>query len=137
VRVQILPVDADDSVVVEAVRQWAELLAADDFEAAVAFLHHGHGANRMAGSAPDLRAWLARYEPAAPIPPAPARVTSPQTADDTFEPLQEVFRRDDGTITSVDFSLPINGMWSELVAFFDAVPVPGGLALQLRDMYVA
>ena len=134
---QILPVEADDSVVVQAVRQWAELLAAGDFAAAVGFLHHGEGANRLAGSASDLQAWLARYEPAPPMPPGPARVTSPRSADDTFEPLQEVYRRDDGTITSVDFSMPINGVWSELIAFFDVVPVPAGMALQLRDMYVA
>jgi hypothetical protein len=135
--VQILPVDADDSVVVEAVRQWAELLAMGDFETAVGFLSQGKGTNPMAGSASDLRAWLARYEPSPPMEPGPATVTSPSTADDTFEPLQEVYRRDDGSITSVDFSMPINGAWSDLIAFFNVVPVPGGMALQLRDMYVA
>jgi hypothetical protein len=42
-----------------------------------------------------------------------------------------------GTISSVDFAIPINGEWSELVAFFDVVAVPDGLALTLRDAYVA
>ncbi len=48
-----------------------------------------------------------------------------------------MFRRDDGTVSSVDFAIPINGEWSELVAFFDVVTVPDGLALTLRDAYVA
>jgi hypothetical protein len=131
-------VDADDPAVIAAVRQWAELLAAGDFEAAVEFLSHGEGTNRLAGTASDLQAWLARYEPAPPMEPGPAVVTSPETADDThFEALQEVFRRDDGTIAGVDFSMPVNGVWSDLIAFFDVVEVPGGQALLLRDIYVA
>jgi hypothetical protein len=39
--------------------------------------------------------------------------------------------------TESPYSTPINGEWSELVAFFDVVPVAGGIALRLRDMYVA
>jgi hypothetical protein len=51
--------------------------------------------------------------------------------------VEEVFRRDDGVVSSVDFTLPINGEWSELVAFFDVMTVPDGLALALLDAYVA
>lgn len=135
--VEILRTDASDSELVAAVRRWANLLAADDFEAAVLFLCQGNGANSMAGSPSALRAWFARYEPAPPLEPAPVRVTPPETAGGPFEPLQEVFRKADGTVASIDFSMPINGQWSELVAFFAVVDVPGGMALVLSDMYVA
>jgi hypothetical protein len=64
-------------------------------------------------------------------------VTPAETAGGPFEPVTEVFRLDDGTVSGVDFTLPVNGEWSELVAFFDVVTVPDGLALALRDAYVA
>lgn len=134
---EVLPVDASDEALLAAVRRWVGLLAVDDVEAAVQFLYQGEGTNRMATTAPDLRTWLARYEPAPPLREGPARVTAAESAGGPLEPLEEVFRRDDGTVSSVDFSMPFNGEWSELVAFFDAVPVPDGLALMLRDMYVA
>jgi hypothetical protein len=136
-RVEILPRDAGDETILAAVRRWIGLLAADDVEAAVEFLYQGEGAGSLAASASSLRACIARYEPGAPLRQEPARVTPAETAGGPLEPLAEVFRRDDGTVTSVDFSLPVNGEWSELVAFFDVVTVPGGLALALGDAYVA
>ncbi|WP_117212454.1 hypothetical protein [Allorhizocola rhizosphaerae] len=134
---EILGASATDAELIAAVRRWVGLLAADDFEAAVRFLWQGEGAGSMAVSASSLREWLGRYEPAPPLSTArPARVTAPETAGGPFDPLEEVFRRDDGTVSSVDFSLPFNGEWSELVAFFDVVDVPGGQALKLRDIYI-
>jgi hypothetical protein len=133
--VEVLPRDASDETILVAVRRWVALLAADDVEAAVQFLYQGAGS--LAASASSLGAAIARYEPGAPLRQEPARVTPAETAAGPFEPVQEVFRRDDGTVSSVDFSLPINGEWSELVAFFDVVTVPDGLALTLRDAYVA
>jgi hypothetical protein len=134
---EILPRDAGDETILAAVRRWVGLLAADDVEAAVQFLHQGEGAGPLAATASNLRACIARYEPGEPLRQEPARVTPAETAGGPFDPLHEVFRRDDGTVSSVDFALPINGEWSELVAFFDVVTVPDGLALALRDAYVA
>jgi hypothetical protein len=134
---EVLPRDASDEALVAAVRRWVAHLAADDFDAAVGFLCQDGRGDRMAASATGLRAWLARYGTTPPLREGPPRVTPAETAGGPFEPLEEVFRADDGTVTSVDFSMPINGEWSDLVAFFDVVPVPGGLALALRDMYVA
>ena len=134
---ETLPRDASDEAIVAAVRRWIGLLAADDAEAAVRYLYQGEGAGSLAASASSLRACVARYEPGEPLRQAPARVTPAETAGGPFDPLEEVFRRDDGTPVSVDFAIPINGEWSELVAFFDLVTVPDGLALTLRDAYVA
>jgi hypothetical protein len=135
--VEILPGDASDETILAAVRRWIALLAADDLEAAVQFLYQGDGADSLAASASSLRACIARYEPGEPLRQEPARITPVDTAGGPFDPLEEVFRRDDGTVSSVEFSLPVNGEWSELVAFFDVVTVPDGLALKLRDAYVA
>lgn len=134
---EILPADADDEVILAAVRRWVALLAADDVEAAVRFLYQGDGAGSIGASASSLRASIAQYEPAAPLRQEPARVTPAETAGGPFEPVTEVFRLDDGTVSGVDFTVPVNGEWSELVAFFDVVTVPDGLALTLRDAYVA
>ena len=133
---EVLAIDANDDTVLAAIRRWVGLLAADGVEAAVEFLSP-EGANSMATTAPDLRAWISRYEPGAPLLNQPARVSPAETAAGPMQPVEEVFRADDGTLLSVDYALPVNGEWSELVAFFDAVRVPGGLALALRDMYVA
>jgi hypothetical protein len=133
--VEILP-DADDEVLIAALYRWVRRLAEGDFDGAVDQLCQEGDANPL--SAAGLRAWIERYEPAPPLRPArPARVTPAETAGGPLEPLAEVFRADDGTVRSIDFSLPINGEWSELVAFFDVVPVLGGIALRLRDVRVA
>lgn len=134
---EIVPRDADDETILAAVRRWVGLLAADDAEAAVRFLHQGDGAGSLGASADSLREAIARYEPGEPLRQEPARVTPAETAGGPFEPIAEVFRYDDGTVSGVDFTMPVNGEWSELVAFFDVVTVPEGLALALRDMYVA
>jgi hypothetical protein len=137
VGVEVLPEDTDD-MLSAALYRWVGRLAAGDFEGGVDQLRQDADANRQAASAADLRAWIERYEPAPPLrPDRPARVTPAETAGGPLEPLMEVFRADDGTVKSVDFSMPINGEWSELVAFFDVVPVAGGFALSLSDMYVA
>lgn len=134
---EILPRDATDDAILAAVRRWIGLVAADDAEAAVRYLYQGEGASSYGASAASLRACVARYQPGEPLRQEPARVTPAETAGGPFDPLEEVFRRDDGTPVSVDYALPINGEWSELVAFFDLVSVPEGLALSLRDVYVA
>jgi hypothetical protein len=135
VGVEVLP-EADDGVLIAALYRWVGRLAAGDFDGAVDQLYRDGAADPL--SAAGLRAWIKRYEPAAPLrPDRPARVTPAETAGGPLEPLAEVFRADDGAVTSIDFSMPINGEWSELVAFFDAVPVPGGIALRLRDMWAA
>jgi hypothetical protein len=135
--VEILPRDASDEMILAAVRRWIGLLAADDVEVAVQFLYQGEGAGSLGASASSLRAAIARYEPGEPLRQEPARVTPAETAGGPLNPLEEVFRREDGTVSSVEFALPINGEWSELVAFFDVVTVPDGLALTLQDVYVA
>jgi hypothetical protein len=134
---EVLPADADDEALVAAVHRWVDHLAAGEDDLAVAFLCQEGNANRMAASGAELREWLGRYESSPPLTPGPPRVTPAGTAGGPFEPLAEVFRADDGTPLSVDFSMPINGEWSDLVAFFVVVRVPGGLALALSDMYVA
>lgn len=129
---EILPGDAGDETILAAVRRWFGLLAADDFEAGVRFLHPADGS--PAGSAAQLRERVARYEPAPPLRQEPARVTPAETAGGPFGAVAEVYR---GADISVDCTVPVNGEWSELMAFFDVVTVPDGLALSLRDMYVA
>ncbi|GAA3207796.1 hypothetical protein ACFO1B_19025 [Dactylosporangium siamense] len=128
---EVLPADVSAESVLDAVRRWVGLLAADDFDAAVRFLHSG------AGSAAELRERLSAYEPSPPLRPGPARVTPAESAGGPFDGLREVFTDGDGVPTSVDFSMPVNGEWSDLTAFFDVVAVPGGRALVLRDMYVS
>jgi hypothetical protein len=136
VGVEILAEDADDRVLIAALYRWVGRLASGDFDGAVDQLYQDGDANPL--SAASLRAWIERYEPAPPLRvDRPARVSPAETAGGPLEPLAEVFRADDGSVRSIDFSMPINGEWSELVAFFDVVPVLGGSALRLRDMWVA
>jgi hypothetical protein len=133
--VEVLPDDAQDGVLIAALSRLMDRLAAGDFDGAVAQLYQD--GNTPPLSAAGLRAWIERYEPAAPLrPDRPVRVTPAETAGGPLEPLTEVFRANDGTVRSIDFSIPINGEWSELVAFFDVVPVEGGVALRLRDIRV-
>jgi hypothetical protein len=134
--VEILPVDAGDEMILATVRRWIGLLADDDFEAAMDLLHPGGDSGFVPFPASELRERIAQYEPGPPLRQGPSRVTPAETAGGPFEATQEVYRLDDGTLSSVDFSVPVNGEWSELTAFFDVLPVPGGLALTLRDMYV-
>jgi hypothetical protein len=134
--VEILPEDAEDRVLVAALHRWVGRLAAGDFDGAVDQLCRDGEANPL--TAAGLRAWIERYEPAPPLrADRPVKVSPAETAGGPFEPMAEVFRADDGSVRSIDFAMPINGEWSELVAFFDVVPVLGGIALRLRDMWVA
>ncbi len=126
---KVLPEDAGDEAVLAAIREWVGLMAADDYEAAAAYLHPDEKLH--------LRETIGRYEAGLPLFQGPARVTPAGTAGGPFEPLEEIFRSDDGVVRSVDYALPINGEWSELVAFFDTVKVEGGLALRLSDVRVA
>jgi hypothetical protein len=136
--VEILSDDADDRMLIAAVYRWVGRLAAGDFDGAVDQLYQAGDGARPPLTGAGLRAWIERYEPGLPLrQELPARVTAAETAGGPMEPLAEVFRAHDGTVSSIDFSMPINGEWSELVAFFDVVPVSGGAALTLRDMYVA
>jgi hypothetical protein len=134
--VEVLPGDAGDEAILAAVRRWIGLLAAEEFEAAVESLHPGAEDGIRTMSAAQLRERIAQYEPAPPLSPGPSRVTPAETAGGPFESIEEVYRTDDGTPTSVDFSVPVNGEWSELTAFFDVHTGPDGLALSLTDIYV-
>ncbi len=120
----------------DLIHHWFALLAADDFDAAVSLLYHP--ADRgIASSAQSLRECLARYQPSSPLHPGPSRVTPAETAVAEFEPVQEVYFNIDGDLASADWSVPINGEWSDLMAFFDFHVLPDGVALSLRDVYVS
>lgn len=114
---KVISDDAGDEAVLAVVREWVGLMAADDYEAAFAFLHPRHATSQWPVSGADLRDAVTRYEAGQPLRGGPSQVTPAETAGGPLEPLEEISRDDDGTLRSIDYALPVNGEWSELVEF--------------------
>lgn len=136
--VRQLPENASNEDILNLVREWVELLAADNFEAAGAMLQHSLGEPWT----PDfLRMWISNYGWHDPMKDGSTfRVTSCKSATGRENHYQDVNRLDVPAASSftgdVMFSLPLNGEWSDLTALFWILKAGGFLVLQLDDVHV-
>ncbi len=123
-----LKADATDEELRNFAWLWATLLSEEDYTRAFNQLLHraGYPGWSWCGSADDLRKWIEGYgtddlDPAE----APARVTCPVTAEGE-QPRQDVLREMPvypDFVARLDFWLPVDGEWSDLMASFDFVRV--------------
>ena len=126
----LLPPDASDSQILDAVRAWADALAAEDYAGALALVDA-----RPHWTAELLRTVITNYGSVEPNRDGTTyRVTSLGGARGGPEPRHEVDR--DGDRISVWFDLPLNGAWSDLTATFDVIRRDGGMSLVLDDVHV-
>lgn len=125
-----LPLNATDAQILDAVRQWAAALAAEDYAGALAMVEaRSHWTPEL------LRTVITHYGSVEPMRDGSTyRVTSLSAAQGGPSPRHEVDRDDDRI--SVWFDLPLNGQWSDLTATFDVVPRNGQLVLVLDDVTV-
>jgi hypothetical protein len=135
----VLPLDASEEAVLALVHQWVDALAARDYVGAATLL-------TQAGNERDwppslVEETITRYE--APGWASPSRVTSPAAALQELPaaPRSEVTRwaqprARPEVLGTVEYDLPINGVWSDLTAIFWLRRLPGGLALELYDIHI-
>lgn len=133
---QILPIDADDEMILNLVRQWVNLLANDQVDAAQALLSIDEADRDWTPAL--IREVIAEYEY---DPGVLSRITPVETAQirdlqpyHTVDLLSEINATD--VRGTVEFDLPINGFWSDLTAIFWIKSHPQGLVLELYDIHI-
>lgn len=128
---------ASDKEILDAVREWVDLLAAEQYESAFARVRaRGHWSVEL------LRTVIGSYGSPEPRPGRAHRVS--RVADAAGRGQHDVQRFDpvvDETsggllVGVVQFDLPVDGSWSDLTAIFDLVAVEGALELRLDDVHV-
>jgi hypothetical protein len=136
----ILPLDASDEAILAIVHRWVDALAARDYVGATAVL-------TPAGNERDwppslVEEVISAYE--APGGLSPSRVTSPTSAMQEpggGAPRSEVTRWPERrarreVVGTVEYDLPLNGIWSDLTAIFWLRRLADGLALELYDIHI-
>ena len=135
----ILAHDSSDEAIIALVQRWVNTLAAGDYVGAATLL-------TQAGNERDwppslVEEVISRYEAAGA--PSPSRVTSPATATRQLPaaPHAEVTRwprprARPEVVGTVEYDLPVNGIWSDLTAIFWLRRLPTGLALELYDIHI-
>ena len=133
---KVLPANASDETILNRVREWVNLLAADRVEEALALLS-AEDAER--DWPPDrVREAIAGYELEPDVLSAVTPVETARAED--IQPSHTVDRWEHesrpGVVGDVAFDLPVNGVWSDLTALFWIKQVPEGLALELYDIHI-
>ena len=139
-----LPLDCPDAAILTAARRWTERLVAQDYVGAWEMLQHRPG--EVWAPTPDrLRARLVNYGSPDPIPGEPTCVVTPieSAAGEPWRTLPRLTRAPAGQPHRppnyrgrLDWPLPLNGRWSDLVASFDLVDDGGELAFLLAGLRV-
>lgn len=128
--------NASDEEILQAIRQWAGLLAAGDYDAAFSLTLHGPEDPWT----PELmRTVVSNYGSIDPRPDGRAfRVTPLETASGGPTPRHEItrFAPCEGLVGSAWFDLPLDGEWSDLTATFELRKVDQHLVLLLEDIHV-
>jgi hypothetical protein len=132
-----LSVSATDQEILTAARDWADALAAQDYERAYGMTAHD---SHYAWSASLIRDVIEGYGLPERHPAGPFRVTPLEDAKGGPRPRHEVKRYDqaapDGAVAEVWFDLPLNGEWSDLTATFAVCQVGDDLVLCLNEIHV-
>ena len=138
------PLKATDETVLEGVKQWVELLAAERYDEAVQWLYYPPAAARWTPLL--LKSLVTNYgltDPRAdgktyrvtPLVTTKSRVGGHPYQDVEWFPAgsAQVCR---GVVGFVTFDLPLNGEWSDVTATFLIHKVTDRLLLELEDMHV-
>jgi hypothetical protein len=139
-----LPLDSSDEEIFAFARQWTNRLAAEDYAGAFGMLRHvaPYPGKSWVATPEAVRAWVVNYGSDEPIPGEPeCRVTAPDAAGDMPVEFLSLIREDPGRRYPgcrgrLDWPLPLDGEWSDLVASFDLVEADGGLAFALVALRV-
>jgi len=139
-----LPLDCSDEDILAFARRWTQRLAAEDYSGAWGMLLHRPG--DVWAPTPDvLRSRIANYGSPDPIPGEPVCVVTPieSAAGSPWRRLPSLHREPAGnphrppdTRGRLDWQLPLNGEWSDLVASFDLVDARGELVFVLAALRV-
>jgi hypothetical protein len=121
-----LPLDCPDAAILAAAEEWTDRLAAEDFAGAWEMLLHRAG-EVWAPTPAALKARIRQCGCEVPIPGESLRVTPTATAaGERWRRLPALSRTADGDTYRgpairgrLDWQLPLNGEWSDLVASFD------------------
>lgn len=141
-----LPLNCSDAEILAVAEEWTNRLAAEDYAGAFDMLFRGtpeQPVRSWVASAEALRAWVVHYGSPEPIPDEPPRVVTP-TATATGTPwrwLPSLTRTElppdrPGPRGRLDWELPLNGEWSDLVASFDLEMHDGSLVFVLAALRV-
>ncbi|WP_212841408.1 hypothetical protein [Catellatospora sp. IY07-71] len=130
---------ASDSDLIGCIEEWVGLLAAGSFVAAAQFLCPPAEVSRgEPWTAESLETYIADYGWWEPLDDGRRmHVTSAAGAGagGDLTPHRDVIRYDDRP-PRIEFSLPLNGEWSDLTAVFHLVEVDGAWAFDLYDLRV-
>ena len=113
-------------------QKWAERLAAEQYAEAFVMLMHrrDHPAKSWCSSAEDLRAWIEGYGTDDPDPDEVRHKVSALESAMGDAPIQRVIRGSSpypGFVARLDYWLPMDGEWSDLMASIDFVAADGQL----------
>ena len=123
---------------VGCISEWSDLLAAGDFAAGVDFLHspsEDSGVERW--TAESLKTYIENYGSWDELADGSRMRVTPidrLTEADGHE-RHYVYRFEDRP-PNVEFTLPLDGEWSDLTAIFDVVELDGRWAFVLYDLRV-
>jgi hypothetical protein len=138
-----LPLDCPDADILAVARRWTERLVAEDYVGAWDMLLHRP--KEVWAPTPDvLRARIVNYGSPDPIPGEPVCVVTliEAAAGSPWRWLPSLKRERSGNPNRPDvrgrleWQLPLNGAWSDLVASFDLVDAGGELAFVLAALRV-
>jgi hypothetical protein len=138
------PLNTTDEAILEGVRRWIDLLAAEQYDQAVRCLYQPSDMGQT-WTPSLLKSLITNYGFIEPRTDGKTyRVTSPSsTTLGRSHPYQDVewFPHDSaqasrGVAGFVTFDLPLNGEWSDVTATFLIHKVSGRLLLQLEDIHV-
>jgi hypothetical protein len=132
-----LKASASNREILGIARDWADALAAQDYERAYGMTAHDPYYARSAGL---IRQVIEGYGLPEPHPAGPFKVTPLADAKGGPRPRHTVRRykrkAPHGAIADVSFDLPLNGEWSDLTATFAVHPIGDELVLCLNEIHV-
>ena len=130
----VVQAPAADEDILKVVERWIALIAEHRYDEACALLIHDEANQNW--SAPMLAEVFRGYEALE----GRGQVTPVATArEEDYRPDQDVdwWVEETGPFAGdIHYSLPLNGVWSDLTAMFNIRRVQNGFALELDDIHV-
>lgn len=138
-----LPLNCSDADILAVAEEWTNRLAAGDYAGAFELLSAGRSIRSWVASADALKAWIVNYGSDEPIPGEPLCVVTPTATatGDRWRWLPSLTRTEvpegyAGSRGRLDWQLPLNGEWSDLVATFELEERDGVLVFVLTALRV-
>ncbi|HAC46428.1 MAG TPA: hypothetical protein DCF65_10215 [Chloroflexi bacterium] len=130
-----LPSDANDDVIVSAIEEWVDLLAAGKIEEATAWLFQPPNAAQPM-TAELIDQLIVDYWWDAPPVGDRHRVTARASAAGRGPRTAIVRLTVDPTAGSVDYALPVDGKWSDLTAILEFRRLDDATVISLDHLHV-